>query len=167
MSEHPIEGLMKTAMNSIQDMVDVNTIIGEPIETSGNIMIIPISKVCFGFAAGGSEFNTETLDEYKKKEKEEEMQYKLPFGGGSGAGVTINPVAFLVINNDNIKLMPICHESTLDKIVDYVPDIIEKFCKKDESKNEDSVIKNIEIKEQMKKQKEEVEDLNEEYLEDE
>jgi sporulation protein YtfJ len=167
MSEHPIEGLMKTAMNSIQDMVDVNIIIGEPIETSGNIMIIPISKVCFGFAAGGSEFNTETLDEYKKKEKEEEMQYKLPFGGGSGAGVTINPVAFLVINNDNIKLMPICHESTLDKIVDYVPDIIEKFCKKDESENEDSVIKNIEIKEQMKKQKEEVEDLNEEYLEDE
>ena len=63
--------------------------------------------------------------------------------------------------------MPICHESTLDKIVDYVPDIIEKFCKKDESQNEDSVIKNIEIKEQMKKQKEEVEDLNEEYLEDE
>lgn len=81
MSEHPIEGLMRTAMNSIQDMVDVNTIIGEPIETSGDIMIIPISKVCFGFAAGGSEFSTETLDEYIKKEKEEEMQYRLPFGG--------------------------------------------------------------------------------------
>ena len=85
MSEHPIKGLMRTAMNSIQDMVDVNTIIGEPIETSGDVMIIPISKVCFGFAAGGSEFNTETLDEYKKKDEEEEMQYRLPFGGGSGA----------------------------------------------------------------------------------
>ena len=56
---HPIEGLMKTAMNSIQDMVDVNTIIGEPIETSNNMVIIPISKVCFGFAAGGSEFQSE------------------------------------------------------------------------------------------------------------
>ena len=85
MREHPIEGLMSAAMSSIQDMVDVNTIIGEPIETSGDIMIIPISKVCFGFAAGGSEFNNETLDEYKKREKEEEMQYRLPFGGGSGA----------------------------------------------------------------------------------
>ena len=85
MREHPIEGLMSAAMNSIQDMVDVNTIVGEPIETAGDVMIIPISKVCFGFAAGGSEFNTETLDEYKKKDEEEEMQYKLPFGGGSGA----------------------------------------------------------------------------------
>ena len=69
-SEHPIEGLMLTAMNSIQDMVDVNTIIGEPIETSNNIVIIPISKVSFGFAAGGSEFNEETIDEYIKKEKD-------------------------------------------------------------------------------------------------
>ena len=85
MSEHPIEGLMLTAMNSIQDMVDVNTIIGEPIETSNNIVIIPISKVSFGFAAGGSEFSGETVDEYSKKEKEEEIQYRLPFGGGSGA----------------------------------------------------------------------------------
>lgn len=136
MSEHPIEGLMKTAMNSIQDMVDVNTIIGEPIEAAGDIMIIPISKVCFGFAAGGSEFNSETLDEYRKKEKEEEMQYRLPFGGGSGAGVTINPVAFLVINKDTIKLMPINHTSTLDRIADYVPDIINKFCKKEDNQEE-------------------------------
>ena len=83
MSEHPIEGLMTTAMNSIQDMVDVNTIIGEPIETSNNIVIIPISKVSFGFAAGGSEFKGETIDEYKKADKEEAIQYRLPFGGGS------------------------------------------------------------------------------------
>ena len=83
MSEHPIQGLMSTAMNSIQDMVDVNTIIGEPIETSNNMVIIPISKVGFGFAAGGSEFKGEALDEYSKKEKEEAIQYRLPFGGGS------------------------------------------------------------------------------------
>ena len=126
MSEHPIEGLMTTAMNSIKDMIDVNTIIGEPIETSNNIVIIPISKVSFGFAAGGSEFKGETIDEYKKVEKEEQIQYRLPFGAGSGAGVTINPVAFLVIQSNNIKLMPVCHSSSLDRLLDYVPDLMEK-----------------------------------------
>lgn len=126
MSEHPIEGIMTTAMNSIKDMIDVNTIIGEPIETSNNIVIIPISKVSFGFAAGGSEFKGETIDEYKKVEKEEQIQYRLPFGGGSGAGVTINPVAFLVIQSNNIKLMPVCHSSSLDRLLDYVPDLMEK-----------------------------------------
>ena len=126
MSEHPIEGLMTTAMNSIKDMVDVNTIIGEPIETSNNIVIIPISKVSFGFAAGGSEFNGETIDEYKKAEKEEQIQYKLPFGGGAGAGVSINPIAFLVIQPDGVKLMPVNHSSSMDKLLDYVPDLLEK-----------------------------------------
>ena len=126
MSEHPIEGLMTTAMNSIQDMIDVNTIIGEPIETSNNIVIIPISKVSFGFAAGGSEFKGETIDEYKKIDKEEEIQYRLPFGGESGAGVTINPIAFLVIQSNSVKLMPVNHSSSIDKLLDYVPDLIEK-----------------------------------------
>ena len=126
MSEHPIEGLMTTAMNSIQDMIDVNTIIGEPIETSNNIVIIPISKVSFGFAAGGSEFKGETIDEYTKRDKEEAIQYRLPFGGGSGAGVTINPIAFLVIQSNNVKLMPVNHTSSLDKLLDYMPDLIEK-----------------------------------------
>lgn len=126
MSEHPIEGLMLTAMNSIRDMVDVNTIIGEPIETSNNIIIIPISKVGFGFASGGSEFNNETINEYTKKDKDEQIQYKLPFGGGSGAGVSISPVAFLVIQSNNVKLLPVNHSSTLDRLLDYVPDLIEK-----------------------------------------
>lgn len=154
MSEHPIEGLMETAMNSIQDMIDVNTIIGEPIETSNNMVIIPISKVCFGFAAGGSEFSGETIDEYKKKDKEEQVQYRLPFGGGSGAGVSINPVAFLVVCKDSIKLMPICHLSTVDKLMDYVPDVIEKAHKildkkmnsKKEENEEDKKNKNVTVK---------------------
>lgn len=126
MNEHPIEGLMLTAMNSIREMVDVNTIIGEPIETSNNIIIIPISKVGFGFAAGGSEFKGETIDEYSKKDKEEAIQYKLPFGGGSGAGVSISPVAFLVVQGGNVKLMPVNHSSAIDKLLDYVPDLMEK-----------------------------------------
>lgn len=126
MNEHPIEGLMLTAMNSIRDMVDVNTIIGEPIETSNNIIIIPISKVGFGFAAGGSEFKGETIDEYSKRDKEEQIQYRLPFGGGSGAGVSISPVAFLIVQKDNVKLLPVNHSSSIDKLLDYVPDLIEK-----------------------------------------
>ena len=80
MENHPIESLMFTAMNSIENMIDVNTIIGEPIEAANNIVIIPISKVAFGFAAGGSEFKGEALDEYTKKDKDERAQYRLPFG---------------------------------------------------------------------------------------
>lgn len=127
MNEHPIENLMITAMSSIQNMVDVNTIIGEPIETQVGITIIPISKVSFGFAAGGSEFRGETLKEYNKKDKDEEIQYKLPFGGGAGAGVSINPVAFLVVQEGSVKLMPVDHDSCLDKILDYVPDLMQKL----------------------------------------
>lgn len=126
MNEHPIEGLMETAMNSIKDMIDVNTIIGDPIETSNGMVIIPISKVCFGFAAGGSEFKGETIDEYKKRDKEEEVQYRLPFGGGSGAGISINPVAFVIVSKESIKVLPIEHSSVIDKLMDYVPDLMEK-----------------------------------------
>ena len=127
MSEHPIENLMNTAMNSIKDMIDVNTIIGEPIETSNNVVIIPISKVGFGFAAGGSEFRGETVDEYTKKDKEEQVQYRLPFGGGSGAGVSISPVAFLVVSQNSVKLLPVDHSSCIDRLLDYVPDLMEKL----------------------------------------
>lgn len=154
MSEHPIEGLMVTAMNSIQDMIDVNTIIGEPIETSNNIVIIPISKVSFGFAAGGSEFKGETIDEYTKKDKEEAIQYRLPFGGGSGAGVTINPIAFLVIQPNNVKLMPVNHTSSLDKLLDYMPDLMEKAnnmmnrCMQNKKEQTQKILKEMQKKQQ-------------------
>ena len=124
---HPIENLMNTAMSSIREMVDVNTIIGAPIETTVGSIIIPISKVVFGFAAGGSEFKGETVDEYMRKEKEEQVQYRLPFGGGSGATININPVAFLVVQADTVKILPINHVSTLDKLLDYTPEIINKI----------------------------------------
>lgn len=167
MSEHPIESLMMTAMTSIQDMVDVNTIIGEPIETANGITIIPISKVCFGFAAGGSEFSGETIKEYNRKDKDEEIEYKLPFGGGAGAGVSINPVAFIVVQEDTVKLMPVDHSSCLDKILDYVPDLMQRMsnmfnktmkqneeCSKriiNEIKNKNYNPKSPEVKEQEKK----------------
>ena len=127
-------------MNNIQDMVDVNTIIGAPIDINNDISIIPISKVCFGFAAGGSEFKGETIEEYNRKDKDEEITYKNPFGGGSGAGVNITPVSFLVVNNGNIKLMPVEYCSTIDKLADYIPEMIEKIEKfmtdKNKEKNE-------------------------------
>ena len=126
MSEHPIENLMITAMSSIKDMVDVNTIIGEPIITDSKVTIIPISKVCFGFGAGGSEFSGETMKEYNKKNNDEEIEYKLPFGGGAGAGVSIHPEAFLVIQEQNVKLIPVNHDSYVDRLLDYVPDLMQK-----------------------------------------
>ena len=148
MSDHPIEGLMLTAMNSIEDMIDVNTIIGEPIETTNGIVIIPISKVSFGFAAGGSEFKGETVDEYKKKDKDESIQYRLPFGGGSGAGVSINPISFLVVQQDKVKLLPVNHTSCVDKILDYIPEVIDKVEGMMNSKNEN---KNTELNNKAKK----------------
>lgn len=126
MTDHPIEGLMLTAMNSIKDMIDVNTIIGEPIQASNEIVVIPISKVSFGFVAGGSEFKGETINEYRKQDKDEQIQYKLPFGGGAGAGVSLSPVAFLVIQGEMVKLLPINHSTSIDKLLDYIPDLFEK-----------------------------------------
>ena len=145
-------------MNSIQDMVDVNTIIGEPIESSNGIIIIPISKVSFGFAAGGSEFKGETIDEYTKKDKEELVQYRLPFGGGSGAGVNINPIAFLVIQEKNVKLLPVSHTSSIDKLLDYIPDFVEKANSiitktMDDTKNDKIKVEQDEIKKQNKVKK--------------
>ena len=126
MSEHPIEGLMLTAMNSIKDMIDVNTIIGDPIQAANNIVVIPISKVSFGFTAGGSEFKGETVNQYKKQERDEQIEYRLPFGGGAGAGISLSPIAFLVIQGEMVKLLPVNHSTSLDKILDYIPDLFEK-----------------------------------------
>ena len=114
-------------MNSIKDMVDVDTIIGEPIETKNNVVIIPISKVTFGFAAGGSEFRGEAIEEYSKKDRQEEVSYRNPFGGGSGAGVSINPVAFIIVQGESVKLLPVNHTSAIDKLLDYVPDLFDKI----------------------------------------
>ena len=130
MKEHPIEGLMLTAMESIRSMIDVNTIIGEPIEITQDITIIPISKVGFGMAAGGSEFKDETLEGYLRKQNlEEEIQYRLPFGGGAGVGASITPVAFIVIQANTVKLMPVEHNNSIDKLLDYVPDLFDKVNK--------------------------------------
>ena len=99
--EHPIEGLMQTTMTSLKEMVDVNTIVGDAVHTADGSVIIPVSKISFGFASGGSEFS-------KTKDKKDIItEEKLPFGGGSGAGVSVSPVGFIVVGNDQIKLLTV------------------------------------------------------------
>lgn len=119
-TKHPIESLMITSMTSIESMVDVNTIIGESIVTPDGTTIIPLSKVCFGFAAGGSEFNTNRLNKYSESSK-------LPFGGGSGAGVNITPVGFLVIKDGVAKVLNVNGINVVDRAVDIIPDIVNKI----------------------------------------
>ncbi len=114
MGEHPINNLMSTVMENIKSMVDVNTIVGEPVETSNGTTIIPISKVGFGFAAGGSDIPAKTSGSEA-------------FGGGSGAGVSIAPIGFLVVTPEQIKLIPVNSSNTpLDKLVDYIPVAFDK-----------------------------------------
>lgn len=116
---HPIENLMMTSMSSLESMVDVNTIVGDMLTAPDGTVIIPVSKVCFGFAAGGSEFNTNKLNKYSETAK-------LPFGGGSGAGVHITPMAFLVANGSNVKLLTLDGSTPVDKLIELIPDVINK-----------------------------------------
>lgn len=121
MSDHPIEGLMTTAMQSIKEMVDVNTIVGDAVQAPDGTVIIPISKVSFGFAAGGGDYSPEN-----STGEGEEGHKRIPFAGGSGAGVSINPVAFMVCGQNHIKLLPVDVNSSVDKILDMVPGLVEK-----------------------------------------
>lgn len=122
MAEHPIEGLMKTAMESIKEMIDVNTVVGEPVETQEGNVIIPISRVAFGFAAGGTEF--ESGPRQQESEGEETI---LPFGGGSGAGVSVQPVGFLVVTGDQVRFLPVDGRAVYDRIIDLAPQLIDQL----------------------------------------
>lgn len=124
MSEHPIQGLMKTAMENIKEMVDVNTIVGDPVETPDGSVIIPVSKVGFGFAAGGSQFIVDKPS--SSSEKEQEKEY--PFGGGSGGGVSITPIAFLIVNASGVRMVHLDENTHLyEKLMDFAPQIVEKI----------------------------------------
>nr|MDA8228148.1 GerW family sporulation protein [Desulfitobacterium hafniense] len=118
MGNHPIESLMKTAMESIQQMVDVNTIVGDPVETPDGSVIIPISRVACGFAAGGSEFPAPDGDKAQAKEGSNQNGTSLPFGGGSGAGVSVQPVGFLVVGQGQVRLLPVDGNVIVDRIID-------------------------------------------------
>ncbi len=112
--EHPINSLMDTTMDKIKQMVDVNTIIGDPITSPDGTIIIPVSKVSYGFASGGSDFPT-------KKEN------KYCLGGGSDAGVTIQPIAFLTVFRGEVKLIPVeKYDGAADRVVGMMPELVDK-----------------------------------------
>jgi len=127
MTDHPIQGLMKTAMENIKEMVDVNTIVGDPVETPDGSVILPISKVGFGFAAGGSEFYGE-MESNNKKNEANNAAVSLPFGGGSGGGVSITPIAFLVVNSQGVKVVPLDNQTHLfERLIDAAPHVFERI----------------------------------------
>lgn len=126
---HPINDLMSTTMQKIREMVDVNTIVGQPISTPEGITLIPVSKLSFGFASGGSDY-------VSKNHKPGDAN---TFGGGSGAGVNITPVAFLIVKGDSVRLLPVDPPaaSTVDRIIETVPDVVDKVTDFLEKKKED------------------------------
>ena len=119
MSEHinPISDVMATTLQKLREMIDVNTIVGEPIHTADGLTLIPISLLSMGFVSGGSEFGKTPKTEGKNN-----------FGGGAGAGVKIEPIAFLVVRGENVRLLPVGPGpvSTIDRVLDTVPDVVDK-----------------------------------------
>ncbi len=127
MGEHPIKSLMSTAMENLKEMIDVNTIIGDPVETPDGSVILTVSKVGFGFAAGGSEFSGEG-QKSSSHQGGQSSDSSHPFGGGSGGGVSITPIAFLIVSSAGIKMLHL-NESThlYEKILDTAPQAIERM----------------------------------------
>jgi len=115
MEKRPINDLMETTMQKVREMVDANTIVGEPISTADGVTLIPVSKLSFGFAGGGSDFG-------KKQETSD------AFGGGIGAGVNIIPIAFIVVKGDSVKMLHVSPPavSTLDRLIETVPEVFDK-----------------------------------------
>lgn len=130
-SEQQVENLIKSTMENLKNMVDVNTVIGTAVETKDGSYIIPVSRLSFGFASGGSEYSCQ--DHHTSSTV-------FPFGGGSGAGVSVKPVAFLVVKEDGVRMLPVEQDTTYDRIVDTVPQIldiikslIKDICKKNKN----------------------------------
>lgn len=118
MEKHPIEHIMSTTMENIRDMVDVNTVIGEPVNTQDGSTVIPISRVSFGFVAGGGEYRCSLLP------KSPENGERMPFAGGTGAGVTIQPMGFLVTNQNSVRLLPAQPYAPADRIIELAPQLM-------------------------------------------
>ena len=115
MKDQSAAGILGTTIEKIKDMVDSKTIIGDPIDAGDGIKVIPVSKVTYGFASGGSDFPTKTSKEL--------------FGGGGGAAVTLTPVAFLIINNGNVSVKYITEgpDASIERVVGMIPDLIDKL----------------------------------------
>ena len=112
MDKHPIENIMTTTMENIRDMVDVNTVVGDPVTAAEGATIIPISRVSFGFAAGGGEYGAKP-----------ELA-ATPFAGGTGAGVTVQPMGFLTITGSQVRLTPVQYAAPIDRVIDMIPSLV-------------------------------------------
>lgn len=121
--DNKLNSMMSTAMDKVRDMVDTNTIVGQPITTPDGVTLIPISKVSFGFGSGGGDYGKNAKD---------------GFGGGSAAGVKIDPVAFLVVKDGSVRVMPVTvpPTSTMERVVEMVPEIMDKVEKHFDKKTE-------------------------------
>jgi sporulation protein YtfJ len=123
---------MRTALESLQEMTDVNTIIGEPIETPDGHIILTVSKVGFGFAAGGSEFKGKRSsgggEDDQSEGESESGSPSMPFGGGSGGGVSITPIAFLIVGPKGIKTIHLDNNTHIyEKLLELAPQAIDKI----------------------------------------
>ena len=116
--EHPIGELMQTAMASIKDMVDVNTVIGTPVQSAGGATIIPISKVSFGYVTAGGDLSTQ-------EKLKHAGPVDFPFAGGSGAGVSVQPVGFLVVQDGGVRMLPATCATVADRVVELIPTVME------------------------------------------
>ena len=119
MKQDCVGGLMETAMENIKSMVEVNTIIGDAVETLGGTVIIPVSKMCCGFASGGTHMVWD-------KQDADGAQHP-PFGGGAGAGVSVQPVGFLLVGDSDIRFQVVDHNAIYDRLIDEVPQMVEKL----------------------------------------
>ncbi|MBO5837913.1 MAG: GerW family sporulation protein [Oscillospiraceae bacterium] len=113
-----LPNMLDNTIAKIREMVDVNSVIGDPIVTADGITIIPISKVSVGFGGGGSDFVSKNVNHHEN-----------PFGGGVGAGVKVTPIAFLVIKEGSVRMIPVAApaNTTVDRIVEMVPDTLDKI----------------------------------------
>jgi sporulation protein YtfJ len=129
MSEHPLHSLMQTAMENLKAMVDVNTIVGDAVQTPDGSVILPISRVGFGFAAGGSEFGpSKAVPAVAATGGMAAVD--APFGGGAGAGVSINPMGFLVVTPDGVRLLSTQTGSQLyDRLIDMAPMVMDRIAR--------------------------------------
>jgi sporulation protein YtfJ len=121
--QQPVENLMKTTMESIKKMIDVNTVVGDPVEAKDGTIAIPISRVCYAFVAGGGDLAKKNGD----KPDQDSLDNSYPFAGGTGAGVTIMPIGFLTSSNGQLRMLPVAYSNTADKIIDMVPNFIENI----------------------------------------
>jgi len=127
MSHNNIEGLVGESLNQIKQMLGINTIVGDPIHTPSGDTILPISRVGVGFVAGGSDIFSEQ-HEHQHQHQQATLTSQSPFGGGTGGGVSITPIAFLVVGSAGVKVVPLDNQThLLDKVIDSAPTIIDKF----------------------------------------